>query len=1146
MSRLAELNVDIQQRLQRVNLFVELNDDEAFYNELKAVLEQAREHMTPQQIAKNLPYAVSYFLVLHGMFHYRGGDFWQGALNLDTNHRVIWSQMFLEVLRQNGMPRFERLVESESALRYITPILMHGGIPRYSLPDFFREFLTKYMRTARRSNIPLMQYKNDWLEQPPAIDKPVVRFLGYGGSFASEWVEQTIQMAALVDDAIRRNRSSAFLSQSVYRDASVPTWVTQAYWEYRKTRRTSDANAQTIVQPRLTLTDDYKLGIELPIQELMITASNNVQWNVEYGISGQPGIEQIPVFAHIRGNLLHTEASSTELRYLEDLFGMRISLLRGGEIVQEWTYEAEKFLFRRRGTQYVLQMRREPKLPNTPVMLVAQQQHELVVDGVLIDPVSVDAALVFRFDPGSADHVVCDGVAMLFAESEEDLQPYLSGGNRVGLIQPVDMAVAYAGLPDIHLPLSRNAGVIDQQAKWRIYIFNETTHEAVRSRIRLSDCIAAIQREPRALHICIAQLAAVYTPGLYRIELTSETQTARLYFIYVPGMIIERQTSIVVPLLRTERPQILITAFPDHWACLNDSQRVNDQQQTVLSFPEGTEAALIELGQGERTISMAVVFPHVHVKIYDKTGTELSTNMQMQKDIAWYQETLPVIEASVSPWNAPDVTDLRIQTVVEVAQNDTIHVLNPRSNATRRWFIVDTAAANDTIVHSLGGNAQVMLSIGTEQMNTAQPLLTLQKMVHVENLSLSWAPVGEKFRVSATWEEPESPSNWRFVFWSLQRPWENIDVRPIAGNQRAAKYIVSVDDFRAGEKYLVGIVSVNRTTQVDELASGESSSAPAFPPDSRGYSQLEVPGPARLRSAEDYIAALFTGVAPNAALLQQLFDKPRNDIETRIKVNYRLLLRMHQQLMHMHRSDELSMIQDVMERELRAIVRRYYLQDPLAFVIATMKLANVMRQFTVFDRELVQYLADVLSQDLFDVLFKREIRGGVCASHFEVFLHRALTKSDELLLRKHGIFLTDEYDEPFVVAGVTDDIYWHGIPRGMVHPDWLDAMNAPQELSYEDAVLATSRPALNQASVFGLHTRKLERIRDWRERLMPIIQVWLLRTLIEENISVGMAPAPWWQYVGQDAVLRKLNAYTVDRGDLRDYLEAILRSGGRR
>ncbi|MFM2309758.1 MAG: hypothetical protein RLY87_1880, partial [Chloroflexota bacterium] len=911
------------------------------------------------------------------------------------------------------------------------------------------------------------------------------------------------------------------------------------YWEYRKTTRAVDIRTQEINPPRLSLLHEQTVVIDLPTQELQIGTENAVRWVFTYGAGGLTTTDAVPVFAHIRGHFLHAEASAKELDYRSDVFEMQIALYRGEDVIRVWNFPAEMLVFRLLRSQYAYK-RGEFKIPGTVVQLLTRQPVALTVDSVDVTPDTDGESWLYTIDGTSCEEVVCDGQVVPFVESDEDLGPQLIDGQRIALQQPIDSAHVYESLPNIHIPLSRNSTRADQATQWRLVITNETTEEIVQSRTRLTDITAALEWRERSFVVSLSALQMSLSAGLYRIELSSEKISARLFFYYLPGFVVASQSDVIVPIIATTKPQITISAVPNGWRLDHENHRSTEHGLSVLTYPEGTESGSILLRSGMVELTIPVVFPHIHVTMFDKTGTELAMDTVYQQDAVWYQEHQPVIEARLSPWNAPDIADLRVSVDVEVAQNDVTQTLAVRSNAARRWFVADTAAANDTIMHSIGGNAQAIIQIESPTFSYTQSILTLQKMVNVENLRLSWSPLHKNFRVTAEWDAPESPSNWRIVFWSVQRPWQNIDVRPIPAGRTDAKYIVTPDDFRAGETYRVGIVSVNRNNSADDGQQRSTSGAPAFPPDSNGYALLTVPGERRTRNAEDLIAALFTGVQPNVELLQQLYAMPRSTDEICIKVVYRLLVRIHQAVVQMQRDGNLVKIQEVFERELRSSMVRFYDANRFCFLIAVLKLTLTMRQGTLFDRELVQYLASLVGQDLFDVMLKAEIRGGVAESHIAAFLQRSLETSDFLRLRAHGVFLVEEYDEPFVPLGITDSVYWHGILREMVDPAWHDALNASQEISYEEAIYATSLIRRNPASQFDLEQRKNDRIRAWRDRLMPVIQVWLIRTAITEHRPLKMNVARWWEYVGAESVLRKLNKYTPERGDLRDYLLTVL------
>lgn len=106
---------------------------------------------------------LSFFLVGVGVWRYREGNYWSAVSELagldDVNWQVRWGRIFLEFLGQNGLPRLDLEVEAEGAHRYVTPILLHGGIPQSCLDEFFG----KVVRQMVDSDVVDPDDVRDWL-----------------------------------------------------------------------------------------------------------------------------------------------------------------------------------------------------------------------------------------------------------------------------------------------------------------------------------------------------------------------------------------------------------------------------------------------------------------------------------------------------------------------------------------------------------------------------------------------------------------------------------------------------------------------------------------------------------------------------------------------------------------------------------------------------------------------------------------------------------------------------------------------------------------------------------------------------------------------------------------------------------------------
>ena len=168
-------------------------------------------------IEDKYPVSFSFFLVLIGIDHYKGGEFWPAVWNTinfsqKTSRQIEWGKIFIEVLNKHKLPNFE----DEKAFKYVTPILGHGGIPNYCLPDFFEKLLLPIINgeieSASTSTEEILQEWKLHSSLYLTTDKPVYRFLLLGGKVASDFLTPCLQIPRLFFLAT----SCAFLNSSTY------------------------------------------------------------------------------------------------------------------------------------------------------------------------------------------------------------------------------------------------------------------------------------------------------------------------------------------------------------------------------------------------------------------------------------------------------------------------------------------------------------------------------------------------------------------------------------------------------------------------------------------------------------------------------------------------------------------------------------------------------------------------------------------------------------------------------------------------------------------------------------------------------------------------------------------------------------------
>ena len=92
-------------------------------------------------LKQKAPGTIAAFLVWQGIIGYEEGDYWTPALRAIGLEEPRWQQelgeAFIGFLRRMNLPEFP----IEDALRFVTPILLHGGIPQRCLDRFFDDII---------------------------------------------------------------------------------------------------------------------------------------------------------------------------------------------------------------------------------------------------------------------------------------------------------------------------------------------------------------------------------------------------------------------------------------------------------------------------------------------------------------------------------------------------------------------------------------------------------------------------------------------------------------------------------------------------------------------------------------------------------------------------------------------------------------------------------------------------------------------------------------------------------------------------------------------------------------------------------------------------------------------------------------------
>ena len=177
---------------------------------------------------RHYPAVTATFLVGEGGRCYDDGTFWPNIESLEgASPRVISivGEAFEAAVLKLGLEDFNEAPEAGRWLRFVTPILLHGGIPASCAPDA-AELVLSSLRNGAQDATDLIDSVLRSSIRSAQVARPLQRFFAYGGEFALDLVQRMIT-AILDAEAVGRSIASASVTEMA-EDLGLPTYLMQA------------------------------------------------------------------------------------------------------------------------------------------------------------------------------------------------------------------------------------------------------------------------------------------------------------------------------------------------------------------------------------------------------------------------------------------------------------------------------------------------------------------------------------------------------------------------------------------------------------------------------------------------------------------------------------------------------------------------------------------------------------------------------------------------------------------------------------------------------------------------------------------------------------------------------------------------------
>jgi hypothetical protein len=150
---------------------------------------------TTTRLVKFYPHTFLTMLAHFAMFNDSQG-YWTnladrlGVESLHTN--VKWHQWALALIQDYGLFHFS---SKDMDNFYVATVRFHGGIPTYSLPDFFNQMVIPAITQVKLREQPPKELLPHLVNSVYFVDKPVLDFLANAGEMGVTWFEECCQLA---------------------------------------------------------------------------------------------------------------------------------------------------------------------------------------------------------------------------------------------------------------------------------------------------------------------------------------------------------------------------------------------------------------------------------------------------------------------------------------------------------------------------------------------------------------------------------------------------------------------------------------------------------------------------------------------------------------------------------------------------------------------------------------------------------------------------------------------------------------------------------------------------------------------------------------------------------------------------------------
>lgn len=746
-------------------------------NETKKIMDRQGPRDGTRLLWRYFPACMSVLLVNTGIRHYQAGEFWpfmEENAGVPASIAWEWGARFINFLQHNKLPVFEDI----KGLRYITPILGHGGIPNYCLEDFFKFVLTPAIEMGGVTAEEILDDLSHGSGLRYQADKPIQRFLLRGGKYALDFFERTLEMA-------KRTISEKVVPGSD--ELGLPDRMTRAYslWLEQVPEKNRKVKRDVLRSPVISM-DPYGLGVAalLPTQQLE-TVLKGVSWDIRAGEK----LLRVRCKAWREGDRVRSDSEQVPLPPAENY---AICLMVDGQEYRNWNFRALQpdrpyLAFTMNSGRLV----RGDILPAEGIWLILQNGWEVVHDGFItadeIPPLGTSwrdyRSVALYLDrvgqiklQGSGNNVLTIPVA------GQVNRPTLVGGNLLRTDGPGELT--YLGkLPALRIPYGYTEGVASLEMWWLFISRENVKDKAVVVSASLSELADYIDNDGYGwlLPLDAPEVLGPKALGVYNLSVRGPLgNDASFQIMYVYGMEVTVPEANLWPAGKAGyRPLNVIVTMPINLSVnFKNCNLVNKKEKGDKSYYEVIlefDYILCELNSPELERPLTIR-KNIRPLSWGWLGLKDNYNLVLENKC----RTL-----GVNAWR--DNEDLQL--ILNAHWGESIYnILLTLRNSKGQIFQTDTGQLSeqrrlrfslcqfrDTINATSWPEYELWLNVRDEkEVLSDYQVALLDREWRATNIQVMPDSLKENvIRCLVLWDENDHIANRIVKVWSLWRPWEN-------------------------------------------------------------------------------------------------------------------------------------------------------------------------------------------------------------------------------------------------------------------------------------------------------------------------------------------------------------------------------------